>query len=220
MKAPTMVIAVLALLLWGAGSSSWAAYDAFLQFGDIKGESTDKAHKDWIEISSFQWGTTRGMTGPTRGVASRESSAPSVGEIVVTKRTDVASPKLSQACATGKHYPKVVIAVRRPGGTFDFLTMTLRNLVVSSFHASSGGDNPTESVTLNFTKIEWTYAPQHPVNGSTAALVGSLVPAVSEANSPTAQRRQQPPDRRAPAPGSMVAMPYPNVWQEIQMDLK
>ena len=27
--------------------------DSFLTLGDIKGESTDKGHKDWIEILSY-----------------------------------------------------------------------------------------------------------------------------------------------------------------------
>ena len=33
---------------------SAGAVDTFLNFGDIKGESTDKDHKDWVMISKFR----------------------------------------------------------------------------------------------------------------------------------------------------------------------
>ncbi len=29
------------------------AFNAFINFGDIKGESTDKDHKDWVQLLSF-----------------------------------------------------------------------------------------------------------------------------------------------------------------------
>ncbi|WP_442784095.1 type VI secretion system tube protein Hcp, partial [Collimonas fungivorans] len=31
------------------------AIDVYLQIDGIKGESTDSAHKDWIECKSVQW---------------------------------------------------------------------------------------------------------------------------------------------------------------------
>ena len=47
---------VLALLLFAI--PCFAAVDAFIWFENVKGESTDAAHKDWFEISSFSWGVT------------------------------------------------------------------------------------------------------------------------------------------------------------------
>ena len=35
------------------------AFNAFVNFGDIKGESTDKDHKDWIEVLSYSSPTTQ-----------------------------------------------------------------------------------------------------------------------------------------------------------------
>jgi len=29
------------------------AFNAFLNFGDVKGESTDKDHKDWVSVLSY-----------------------------------------------------------------------------------------------------------------------------------------------------------------------
>jgi hypothetical protein len=33
---------------------SAGSFDTFLNFGDIKGESTDKDHKDWVMLSKFR----------------------------------------------------------------------------------------------------------------------------------------------------------------------
>jgi hypothetical protein len=35
------------------GKVSAGAFTGFLNFGDIKGESTDKDHKDWVTILKF-----------------------------------------------------------------------------------------------------------------------------------------------------------------------
>ena len=36
-----------------SGEVDGFAFDAFVHFGDIKGESTDKDHKDWIMILQY-----------------------------------------------------------------------------------------------------------------------------------------------------------------------
>jgi type VI secretion system secreted protein Hcp len=129
-----------------------AAVDAFLKFDEISGQSASRP--GWIEVNSFSWGVGRGIGSPMGGTADRESSAPSVSEIVVTKYVDKASPALSKCAATGCHYAKVILAVRKAGGGQAYQQYVLTNVMVSSYHVSSGGDNPTESLSLHFTKIE------------------------------------------------------------------
>jgi hypothetical protein len=34
-------------------AATGGAFDAFANFGDIKGESTDKDHKDWVTLISW-----------------------------------------------------------------------------------------------------------------------------------------------------------------------
>lgn len=134
-------------------SPAFAAIDAYLQIDGIKGESP--THPGWIEVSSFQWGAGRGAGLPTGGAAGREASAPSVSEVVVTKTTDSASPFLMKCAASGCHYKKVTLAVRKAGGE-QLLTYILTDVMVSGYHVSgsSGGDRPQESMTLNFAKME------------------------------------------------------------------
>jgi hypothetical protein len=58
----------------------------YIQYGSISGDVASTGQKGWIEINSFQWGVGRGFTSPVGGSsANRESSSPSVSEIVVTK---------------------------------------------------------------------------------------------------------------------------------------
>jgi type VI secretion system secreted protein Hcp len=59
--------------------------------GSIKGDKTADGHQDWIVLNSFQWGVGRGISSPTGGSKDRESSAPSLSEITVTKHQDAAS---------------------------------------------------------------------------------------------------------------------------------
>ena len=57
--------------------------------------------------------------------------------------------------------------MRKAGGQHvEFLQYTLTNVMISAYHVSSGGDRPTESLTLNFTKIEMQAAPTQ--GGATA----------------------------------------------------
>ena len=53
--------------------------------------SRPKGWEDWIELNSFQFGVGRGIASPTGGSADRESSAPSISEITITKDQDTST---------------------------------------------------------------------------------------------------------------------------------
>ena len=83
-----------------------------------------------------------------------------LGDLHVVKTTDKSSPQLMLACATGKHYPKAVLYIRKAGG--ESLTITLTDVLISSYQSGGHGDaTPLESLTLNFTKIEFQYTKQN-----------------------------------------------------------
>ena len=131
----------------------------YMNYDGIKGAVTEDGHKDWIEVNSFQWGVGRGIGTPTGASADREASAPSVSEIVVTKPTDVASLKLfSEALAGEGKTVKIDFVTTVKGKVDKYLSYELSNTLVSGYSVSSGGDRPSESVSLNFTKITVTFA--------------------------------------------------------------
>jgi type VI secretion system secreted protein Hcp len=131
----------------------------FLKYGDIKGEVSASTHKDWIEVQSFQWGVGRGISSGVGGASKREASAPSVSEITVTKSFDVSSPLLMKEALGGK---AVVVKfdmtqTDNKGAHIAYQKYVLTDCLVSGYSISSGGDRPSESLSLNFTKIDSEY---------------------------------------------------------------
>jgi type VI secretion system secreted protein Hcp len=132
---------------------------AYMKLGDIKGEATaaKDGHKDQIEILSFNAAEAQAAV---RDVASGQASGKrdaasglATGKrqhkpFVFTKEIDKSSPKLAEAVANGKVFKTIEIGDE--SGTY-----TLTDVVISSVQPSSGGDRPMESLSLNYTKIEW-----------------------------------------------------------------
>jgi type VI secretion system secreted protein Hcp len=142
------------------------AYDVFLKIGDIKGESVDEKHKDWIDASSFQFGIGVGVSRPSGGGA--EVSKPTLSEIVVTKSLDRSSPALFIGCALGTRHSEVKLELKVPSLSAPFYRITLSNVIVSgvSNSGAAGSDSkPSESISLNFEKIKIEYFVQDPKGG-------------------------------------------------------
>ena len=146
----------------------------YMKYGAIKGPVTTDGFKDWIELNSFQWGAGRAIGTAARGSTSREHSEPTITEIMVTKLTDVASPKLFLDAVGGKLDSKVEIkfTTTTKGKVETFLAYKLENTGVSSYSLSSGGDMPMESLSLNFTKITETLTGHDPGIGGSPETVG------------------------------------------------
>ena len=132
----------------------------YMKFGSVNGNVTTEGFKNWIELNSFQFGVSRGVSSGAGG-ATRESSAPSISEIVVTKLFDVSSAKLYQDLVAGSFDTKVEIKMTTTTKTKveTYLTYELTDCGVSSYSQSTGGDNPVESLSLNFVKIMVTPTP-------------------------------------------------------------
>jgi type VI secretion system secreted protein Hcp len=146
----------------------------YLKYGSIKGPVTTDGFKDWIELDSFHWGVGRAIGTAARGSTSREHSEPSLSEVTVTKRTDVASPKLFLDAVAGKLDSEVTIkfTTTTKGKVETFLAYKLEDTGLSGYSLSSGGDMPVESLSLNFTKITKSFTPHDPGIGGTPEHVG------------------------------------------------
>ena len=104
------------------------------------------------------------VTGSSAGGASsqpmRNNDAPrsnsGSGELSITKYVDRASPQLMRYCSSNELIPLMAIGTnkKKPQG---YLVYELTNVMVTSCHPSSGGSVPTESITLNYEQIKWTY---------------------------------------------------------------
>lgn len=129
----------------------------FLQAEGIKGSATEEHHTDWISINSFQWGVGRGISSPTGASSDRETSLPSVSEIVITKEYDASTSDLLKWALGGAEGKNVEIHLITTGHEDEpIIKYILTDTLVSGFSQSSGGDGMMESLTLNFVKIEMT----------------------------------------------------------------
>lgn len=139
------------------------AIDAFVKiFGpDIKGESTDEAHKEWMEVLSFSWGMSQ-PSSIASGTGGRSSERVNVSDFSFMKVLDAASVDLMLNCAKGQHFASAELQVHEASGEkHQFLKYTMSDVIISSYQpsGSGGGDKPMESVSLNFGKITWEYTP-------------------------------------------------------------
>lgn len=130
---------------------------------EVKGESGDDKHSEWIEINSL----SSGISQPASSAASQGGSKPegrSVhSDIVVTKMYDASSPSLSLACAAGKRVDEVILELcRATGEKTCYLKITLKNGFISNWSIGGGGDIPSETLSLAFTEVEWEYKQLNP----------------------------------------------------------
>jgi type VI secretion system secreted protein Hcp len=126
----------------------------------INGDSVIDGHEKWITLSSLQFGVGRAIS-VSGGGADRETSNPSFSEVTLTKSTDIASADLFMQAVCGKSLGKAEIHFIQTGGADKkqqvYLKIELTDAIVSSYSASSGGDRPSESISLNFTQISYQY---------------------------------------------------------------
>jgi type VI secretion system secreted protein Hcp len=70
--------------------------------------------------------------------------------------TDVASTKLLNEAYQGEGKDCQIDFCKTDKGKLEvYLTVTMNNTMISGHSFSSGGDRPTESLSLNFTKVEF-----------------------------------------------------------------
>jgi len=139
-----------------------ALVDYFLKLEHIEGESQDAAYVGYCRILSFSWGMTK-----SGGITQSKG-------LTITKEIDKASPKLMEACAGGKHLPRVELIGRRTEGEnqVEFLRIVMTDVLVSSVNFSfrkietpavqfdgspSTGDKGIEEVSFTFSIIETFY---------------------------------------------------------------
>jgi type VI secretion system secreted protein Hcp len=155
-KIPFMALAAALLLL--SSSRIFAAYDAFLNITGIQGEAIASGHSNEIVVLSFSAGVHKPITINSGGVTTGTTT---FDNLTILKAIDKASPSLYLACAQGTHISQVVLTLRsQTGGQVEFYKITLTDVFVTSVQtsgSSSGGERPTETVTLAFQQIQWTY---------------------------------------------------------------
>ncbi len=124
---------------------------AWLKLDGIAGESTQVGHQGWIELLSVSFGPTGAQT--ASGASGAGGGKIKLGELVVTKAVDKASPLLLRFAGSAETIKTVTLELRKPSSS-TFLQVTLSDVKVTRRLLSAGGDRPSESLSLSFSKVE------------------------------------------------------------------
>ncbi|MBX9735622.1 MAG: type VI secretion system tube protein Hcp [Phycisphaerales bacterium] len=138
-------------------------FDGFIKIKDCPGESTDDKHKEWIEINSFSEGVSQPHGGQMSATGAIAGGRADFQDLSFTKLMDKSSTKLRFLCSKGEHIPEINIELCLATGDkakyMDYkFTACFVTAVTCNGNAKSTNDGrPTETVTIRFGKVEWTY---------------------------------------------------------------
>ena len=143
----------------------------YLKFDGIDGKVTAEGHEQWIAVDSLQWGVGRAISSVIGTAKDREASKPSISEVSVTKLMDESSPLIFTEACVGKSKPVQIHLVTTGTDSLDtYMEYSLEDCMVSGYSVSSGGDRPSESVSLSFTKMEMKFIPYDDAGKATSPI--------------------------------------------------
>jgi type VI secretion system secreted protein Hcp len=132
-----------------------------LNLGDIKGNCTIDKFADQLIVSSFSHSAYLPM-GSDAGNTERTLGRPVLSEMSFSKPSDLATTALFKACTQGTKIGPATLSIGRVenGVYMDFMTYVMDNAMISQISCSGGGGIPSDSFSINFTKITATFTQQ------------------------------------------------------------
>jgi type VI secretion system secreted protein Hcp len=134
-----------------------SAQKMFLKISGVEGESTDRDHRDWINLLSFNQSvsSTAGSTGAVRMMVGKAD----FNDFTLKKEMDKSSPLLMQKCATGEMIPEVELVMTGPDGrtVYRIVLTDVRITGVKSSTECNPECRAMEEVAFNYSKITWEY---------------------------------------------------------------
>lgn len=136
----------------------------FMQISGIKGETSDKNHKGWIDAIEMDFKVNRKITSNTSTKGNRESSNATISNLRLMKLMDKTSPHLFllSCCGTGKTIKIVNTKTGKGDGSEVFVEYTLENALFSKMQVDASNDagfRPVEEYEISFTKLTIKYIP-------------------------------------------------------------
>jgi type VI secretion system secreted protein Hcp len=149
------------------------AQDTFIKINGCDGESQDAVHLNEIDVIGWRWKVSQDSTmmSGSGGGAGKAT----VSDLEFTHKLDRASPNLARYCFTGKHIDQVKLTVRKAGGVpFEYLMITMYDVVITQVEPIGGGDECHEDVHLSFSTMKHEYFVQNAQGGSGGAVTATL----------------------------------------------
>ena len=135
----------------------------YMQMPSITGNVTIKGYEGWIEVTNLDFSAKRNVSTKVGQQTDRDSNAPRINEMTMTKNVDSSSPFLFEALLKGTSMAKVTIAVCKNGADAKVSSQYVLHDVMVSYYEEQV-DGATEQggqdyLNLNFTQIEKRYTP-------------------------------------------------------------
>ncbi|MGF7212430.1 type VI secretion system secreted protein Hcp [Skermanella aerolata] len=137
------------------------AVDMFMKIDGVKGEAKDSAHSDEIDVLSWSWGMSQSGSRHVGGGGG--SGKVSIKDMSFVKYADRSSTDLMLFCCNGKHIAEASLTVRKAGeNPLEYMKFKMNDCLISAVNCggSPRDERLTETVTVNFAKIEVEYTPQ------------------------------------------------------------
>ncbi len=140
------------------------ASDTHIKFDGVDGEATHQDHKGEIEVLAWNWNVSN-ASGIAGGGSGKGKANP--GEFSFVHKYDKASPILGKKCASGTHFPSVVLTARKAGeGQKDFFKVAMKEVFITSVAPAGGSDGEIiENVSMSYANIEFAYKAQDDKGG-------------------------------------------------------
>ncbi|MBL1293288.1 MAG: type VI secretion system tube protein Hcp [Thiotrichales bacterium] len=136
----------------------------FVKYDGITGQVNDSEHKGWMRVHELAWEAGREITSNTSTRGDRESSNARIGDLVMTRLMDKATPKifLEACCGKGKDVEIHLTKSGKGSGAEIYMAYVLKNCLISHYAMSctpKHKNRPTERITISFTELEVKYTP-------------------------------------------------------------
>lgn len=135
------------------------AFQYFLKLDGVAGESINAKFPNQIEVFSFSFGASNPEAVGGVGTGGKVDLSSLSLQTAVSK----ASPQLLLACEQGKVLKSGVLTGVNTGGTSSVpvVQLTMAPVVVDSvsYGGSEGGGTPSESISLSYNSLKFTYWP-------------------------------------------------------------
>jgi len=146
------------------------SFDGYINIQGIKGDSTDDAHVDWIQIDAFNHSIVQSTGGASSAQGTHAGGRSDHHDFAIVKKLDSASTALFMHCCSAKPIPEIVIELcRAMGEKTVFMKYTLKDSIVSSVSPSGATDGedqiPLEQVSFRYAEIHLEYTPTDPTGG-------------------------------------------------------
>ena len=135
--------------------------------GTIKGQTQVDLFKDCLEVNSFQFGAGLSVTSATTN-QTRSTGHAHCSEVTLSRVSDSATPQLLQHLAEAQTLAgdtTITFTREDKGVTLNLIVIKLTDVILSGVSLSSGGDEPQESISLNYAKITLEYTKQKEEGG-------------------------------------------------------